>query len=381
MRQESNQCVSDFITNLTLAIQDCGYKEIKADNFEHTMLVQQLIVGLRNEKARGNLSSEKKDLSWEKACDIASHQERVRQNLQQLNQSNDGVIASLESEMAVSLVNTAVSSPRQRPSAADNGPAFTSAEFKDFMEKNGIRHLTTAPYHAASNGLAERAVQTIKHGLVKQTEADLATKLSRFLFSYRITPNDLTGASPAELMFKRQLRTRLDLLNPSTHDRVIAKQTKMKARYDANTRPRVVAPNESVYTRVEHETNWCPAVVRTSEGQIVELELEDGRIVRRHLDQVRSRTDPVTGGFGKFELPETLDRDPDIPRTEHLLPAQSITTPAEAYVPPPPSTPASTSLEAEDPVTAQSGAEVENTALRRSTRIRKPVQRFQDESY
>ncbi|BHF85174.1 hypothetical protein SprV_1002833500 [Sparganum proliferum] len=117
MRQESNQCVSDFITNLTLAIQDCGYKELKADNFEHAMLVQQLIVGLRNEKARENLLSEKKDLSWEKACDIASHQERVRQNLQQLNQSNDGVIASLESEMAFSLVNTAVSSPRERPSA------------------------------------------------------------------------------------------------------------------------------------------------------------------------------------------------------------------------------------------------------------------------
>nr|VZI23925.1 unnamed protein product [Spirometra erinaceieuropaei] len=116
MRQESNQCVSDFITNLTLAIQDCGYKEIKADNFEHAMLVRQLIVGLRDEKAQENLLSEKKDMSWEKACDIASHQERVRQNLQQLNQSNDGVIASLESEMAVSLVNTAVSSPRQRPS-------------------------------------------------------------------------------------------------------------------------------------------------------------------------------------------------------------------------------------------------------------------------
>nr|VZI41403.1 unnamed protein product [Spirometra erinaceieuropaei] len=113
MRQESNQCVSDFISNLTLAIQDCGYKEIKADNFEHAMLVQQLIVGLRDEKARENLLSEKKDLSWDKACDIASHRERVRQNLQQLNQSNDGVIASLESEMAVFLVNAAVSSPRQ----------------------------------------------------------------------------------------------------------------------------------------------------------------------------------------------------------------------------------------------------------------------------
>ncbi|BHF81047.1 hypothetical protein SprV_0702417600 [Sparganum proliferum] len=117
MRQESNQCVSDCITNLTLAIQDCGCKAIKADNFEHAMLVLQLIVGLRNEKDRENLLSQKKDLSWEKACGIASNQKCVRQNLQQLNQSNDGVIASLESEVAVSLVDTAVSSPRQRPPA------------------------------------------------------------------------------------------------------------------------------------------------------------------------------------------------------------------------------------------------------------------------
>ncbi|BHF72109.1 hypothetical protein SprV_0401517200 [Sparganum proliferum] len=219
------------------------------------------------------------------------------------------------------------------------------------------------------------------HGLAKQTVADLATKLSRFLLSYRITPNDSTGASPAELMFKRQLGTRLDLLNPSTHDRVTSKQTKIKARYDVNTRPRVFESNESVYKRLEHETNWCPAVVRTSEGQIVELELEDERTVRRYLDQVRSRTDTVRGEFGKFELSATLDRESDIPRTEHLPPAQSITPPTEAYAPPPPSTPASTSSGAEQPVTLQSGAELETTALRRSTRIRKPVRRFQDESY
>ncbi|BHF64943.1 hypothetical protein SprV_0200795100 [Sparganum proliferum] len=101
-------CLSDVIANLTVAIQDCGYKEIKADNFEYAMLVQQLIVGLLDEKVRENFLSEKKDLSWEKPCGIASHQERVQQNLQQLNQSNDGMIASLESEIAVCLVNTVV---------------------------------------------------------------------------------------------------------------------------------------------------------------------------------------------------------------------------------------------------------------------------------
>ena len=45
---------------------------------------------------------------------------------------------------------------------ADNGPAFMSMEFAQFMQRNGIRHVTTAPYHPASNGLAERAIQTVK---------------------------------------------------------------------------------------------------------------------------------------------------------------------------------------------------------------------------
>jgi len=37
-----------------------------------------------------------------------------------------------------------------------------SAEFELLLEKNGVKHLTTAPYHPASNGLAERAVQIVK---------------------------------------------------------------------------------------------------------------------------------------------------------------------------------------------------------------------------
>ena len=42
----------------------------------------------------------------------------------------------------------------------DNGSTFTSMDFATFVKRNGFRHTRCAPYHPASNGLAERAVQT-----------------------------------------------------------------------------------------------------------------------------------------------------------------------------------------------------------------------------
>ena len=51
----------------------------------------------------------------------------------------------------------------------DNGSVFTSSEFEEFLQRHGIRHVTSSPYHPATNGLAERAVQTFKTAMKKLT--------------------------------------------------------------------------------------------------------------------------------------------------------------------------------------------------------------------
>ena len=87
----------------------------------------------------------------------------------------------------------------------DNGPQFIGMEFEQFCERNGIRHIKVAPYHPASNGLAECAVQTFKQGFQKYTEGTIEDRVARFLLHYRIIPHSTTGMSPAQLLFGRQL--------------------------------------------------------------------------------------------------------------------------------------------------------------------------------
>ena len=95
---------------------------------------------------------------------------------------------------------------------SDNGSNFVSSEFKSFLLKNGIKHITSAPYHLASKGLVKRTVRTFKEGMAKQGDDTVETKLNRFLLSYCSTPQNTTGESPAELRRGRSLRSRLDLL-------------------------------------------------------------------------------------------------------------------------------------------------------------------------
>ena len=133
---------------------------------------------------------------------------------------------------------------------SDDGTSFTSEEFGTFCKRNGIRHKTSAPYHPASNGLAERAVQVVKTGLRKNTKGSMDLRLAQILFKYRLQPHSTTGVTPAELLIGRKPRTHLDLLHPDLSKRVEDKQSSQKQYHDSTrTGERRFNEGDTVYAR------------------------------------------------------------------------------------------------------------------------------------
>ena len=104
----------------------------------------------------------------------------------------------------------------------DNGPQFISETFKCFMKLNNIKHITTSPYHPATNGLAERFVQTLKQSLrvSKKEDRTLKHRVAAFLMNYRNARHSTTDEAPAQLMIGQELRSRLHFLKPNLQDTV-----------------------------------------------------------------------------------------------------------------------------------------------------------------
>lgn len=112
----------------------------------------------------------------------------------------------------------------------DNRPQLVSQEMDVFLQANGVQHITSAPYDPATNGLAERFVQTTSQG-----QGTLHQRLHKFLLNYRNSPHATTKTSPSNLMFKRDLCTTFDLLKPAAVKETVHKQQEKQIIYRRST--------------------------------------------------------------------------------------------------------------------------------------------------
>ena len=181
----------------------------------------------------------------------------------------------------------------------DNGPPFNSYELIQFYGKYGINHVTTAPYHPASNGIAERFVRSFKEAMIKEQhmgQTDKFTALRGILRNYRWTPHTTTGISPANMMLQHSVRTPFDLMKPTELPEPI-----QNGKYS-------VGQSISI---LKHQLNkrpqWKPAIIiKQMSSMLYEVQSSDGQRHKRHQNQLRPRFPPKPEFSDDESLPDEL---------------------------------------------------------------------------
>lgn len=239
----------------------------------------------------------------------------------------------------------------------DNGPQFVADEFDTFTKRNGIKHVKSAPYHPASNGLAERFIQSLKQSLRASVNdgRSLSQRISTYLLTYRTTAHSTTGVPPCKLFVQRDLRTRFTLLQPDTEKIVVDRQAHQKATHDRHSRQRQWSVGDRVLARNHRPgPDWIPSTVVEVLGPVTyTVETDEGHRWKRHADQIKSWISPPRESDRPQAEPEsTSDTDLD-PLPEDSTPMDSETPEtAETTVESPPEL---------APATADSGPASEST--------------------
>ena len=111
---------------------------------------------------------------------------------------------------------------------SDNGPCYSSQEFKFFMQNWLVEHRTSSPHYPQSNGLAESMVKVSKNLIEKSIKQDLPW--NRLLLDYRCTPISSEIPSPAEILFGRKFRSSISILPSQVLNDRISKQRELIAK-------------------------------------------------------------------------------------------------------------------------------------------------------
>ena len=111
---------------------------------------------------------------------------------------------------------------------SDNGPCYSSQEFKFFMQNWLVEHRTSSPHYPQSNGLAESMVKVSKNLIEKAIKQDLPW--NKLLLDYRCTPISSEIPSPAEILFGRKFRSSISILPSQVLNNRISKQRELIAK-------------------------------------------------------------------------------------------------------------------------------------------------------
>ena len=255
----------------------------------------------------------------------------------------------------------------------DKGPQFTSEEFALFAKQNGIKHICTSPYHPASNGAAERLVQTFKQAMKAAANNGLTLQhqLSSFQMAFHSTTHPTTGETPSKLFLGREMRTRFDLLRSDPQTRVCQKQASQKQQHNAHARSRTLSVGTTVMAKDFRDQSWKTGVVMEHRAPLTYLvQMDSGQLWRRHIDHLHQLGESTSTSAVTSSQPEW----PDIETT--LVPPLEMSSEPVSVGPPDNSptttTDISTAVEMDEPSSPDSLP----LSIRYPSRQRRPVERL-----
>ena len=186
----------------------------------------------------------------------------------------------------------------------DNGPQFTSEQYRTFSVAYRFKHTTLSPFHPKGNGGAETAVKVAKSMLKKADDFHSA------LLLYRNTPPRGHTYSPAQRMFLRRTRTRLTttdhLLAPAMINFDIVKEDIFKKRHDSKTyydksasvEHKPVQVGSYAYAKPQPCHRGKPwiygEVLKTDNSRPYTVHTSHGTLIRRNRVQLKPAAAPST---------------------------------------------------------------------------------------
>lgn len=178
---------------------------------------------------------------------------------------------------------------------SDNGPQYSSSQFKSFADEWNFTHVTSSPRYPQSNGFIERQVRTIKMTIMKAKRAK--QDISKALQYLRATPVDHHLPSPAEMLLGRKIQSGLpikirnqDPNRDAVKERLQERQDQQKFYYDRNTRPLPpLYQGQQVRVQDQESRHWEKGTIlnKRPEPRSYEVLTSSGQTLRRTRRHIR----------------------------------------------------------------------------------------------
>ena len=234
---------------------------------------------------------------------------------------------------------------------SDNGPCYSSQEFRIFMQNWQVEHRTSSPHYPQSNGLAESMVKVSKNLIEKAVRQDLPW--NRLLLDYRCTPISSEIPSPAEILFGRKLRSSISVLPSQVMNDRISKQreliAKKEGKFYTNTKDfqdRIKAlpfeAGQNVWLQNSDSRKYEEAVIREKcrepNSYMVQIPAT-GQCFRRNSNFIKPRQTDKNSDSADSQPTTGL---PEIPQESQVLqqsavPSSQATSTVDAFPTVPPS--------------------------------------------